>query len=288
VTLPAATPLILRSDAASVINANTGNAAVSERLLDMIIECSDALQKMCNRRFDHRIATIAHTARRLEHYGDLYSITDLRLRDDLLSAITITNGDGAVFSSGYTLLPSDKTVKSRIHLDTLGSVFWDSGGNDPQDAITIRGVWGYNGDWVNTGATISSATNSATSLTVSSSTNLEAGMVLRFGATTTSEWAYLDALNGTTTITVERAYNGSTAAAINSSTPIYRYRADATITRIMKRFVQFVQAQAQAPLVGQIAIGDYIVPVTMDGLPRDIAQMIQSARLAKAGRLMAL
>lgn len=65
--------------------------------------------------------------------------------DDLLTASTITNGDGDTISaSEYKLYPLNTTPKYCIRLLPSAGVTWDtSSAGDAEAAITIAGTWGY-------------------------------------------------------------------------------------------------------------------------------------------------
>lgn len=69
----------------------------------------------------------------------------LYLDDDLLSVTTITNGDGTeVTSSQYSLQPANIAQKWGVKLKGSSGVTWeDDSADDPEQAIQIKGVWGY-------------------------------------------------------------------------------------------------------------------------------------------------
>ena len=69
----------------------------------------------------------------------------LYLDDDLLSVTTITNGDGVeVTSSQYSLQPANIPQKWGVRLKGSSGVTWeDDSADDPEQAIQVKGVWGY-------------------------------------------------------------------------------------------------------------------------------------------------
>ncbi len=68
---------------------------------------------------------------------------DLFLDEDLVSATTITNGDGTVLtSSDFVLLPSNQTPKYVIRLKSSSNEVWTYQ-DDPEEAIEVVGSWGY-------------------------------------------------------------------------------------------------------------------------------------------------
>jgi hypothetical protein len=281
-TAPLVTPLVLLSEVRGDLNV-TSTTDTDNRVRNLIMEESEHLQRVCKRRFDHRVATIKHTPRLLQYGGDLLNSLDLALRHDLVSVTAITNGDSATISSGYTLEPDSNEVKSVIHLDSLGAVSWTNS-NDPRNAISATGVWGYGGQFEATSYTVSSglAADAAATSFVSSSA-LETGMVLKIE----SEYLYVSSTSGTTT-TVERGYNGSTAATHANATAISRFKPNALVQRLVKRLVAWRLEQVKSPLFGSAVVGDVIFPVATDSMPKDVAAAVKAARLVKPNRVVAV
>jgi hypothetical protein len=68
----------------------------------------------------------------------------LRLDEDLAQApTTITNGDGIVVTAAqYALVPRNRAPYNQIRLLSSTGLFWTYT-NDPEDAISIIGRWGW-------------------------------------------------------------------------------------------------------------------------------------------------
>lgn len=281
-TLPidSRTPLLLVSDL--VDRLNWKNAADnSHRLLNGLVRNSSIFQAVCRRRFDEYIETRYYTPFALQNGGDLFGLRNLRLDADLKTYTAITNGDASPISAGnVTLLPLNSAYKDEVRLNPYGVQFWyHAGVTDPRGSISVAGTWGYGGRWVDTGATISTGINaSATSLV--SSAPLEAGMVLR----AESEYLYVSATVSTTN-TIERAFNGSTAASHLAAVPLYRWVPLPTVQEAMTRMYEVALERDKAPLFGQMIIGDVVFPTTVDAWPKDVIDTIRLAGLVRTPRV---
>lgn len=151
-------------------------------------------------------------------YPDTLSGRDLLLPDDLLSVSAFAvdsevdgTWDGETWAEGtdYVLLPDAAYPKTRIAGLGWADYAWATG----RRYLKITGAWGY-GDgeraapWDATSVTGTVATVAGTSLTISVSAGLERGQTILIG----SEQMYVSAVV-TTTATVIRGVNGTTAAA---------------------------------------------------------------------------
>lgn len=282
------TPLILRSDFTNELAA-TVSTATNAAILDKIIEESERIERWCFRRFDERIDTRYFNPWQQTRGGDLDGV-ELMLDDDLRSVTTLTNGDGSTVSgSVYTLLPRSAnrygvTVRSSVKLNTTSGAFWTYGTNEPEQSISLLGLWGYGGQWRSTGATVTSGLASdAAAATFVSSTALEAGMTLKIG----SEYIYINAVAGTTN-TIDRAGNGSTAATHANASVVYRWECDPLVKRHVKRLVLISIAQDSSPLFGQLILGDFQAAVQSDGNPREVLFDVERAGLKRRAGVMAV
>lgn len=286
---PQVTPLLLLSE----LSAWTGQSATLSPVETRraIVRASDYLQRLCGkRRFDERVETVYYTAQLESLGGDLGDPHQLRLRDDLKTVSSLAHGvrryvgdmdEGTAITSGYMLLRESKTHNiayyDLIQLDPSGELIWAGEATDPTKSIKVAGLWGYGGQWVDTGTTLSADVNGTqTSIAISSPTNLEIGMTHKVDA----EYWYHD--EGTSSpITVARAFNGSTAATHSSGATIYRWQALDVVQELIIRLMQWRQAQQKAPLFGQVVVGDITFPVDTNGTPRDVLDTIQSNRLRR-------
>ncbi len=198
-------------------------------LLTFIRTASDWIHKVARRHFVPRIET---------RYFDNLRDTDgenLILDADLLSITTVTNGDAvAVASNERTTIPKNVTPYYAIRLLASSSKTWayNSTTNDPEDAVSVLGVWGYHEDYANAWETLTtsnaSMTNAATSITLLANAG-NAGEIWKIE----SELVYVSSI-ANTTATVVRAVNGSAAVAHNTSTTIARWIPDIGIQHVAK------------------------------------------------------
>ena len=256
--------------------------ADDDLILDFIREASRDINLQSNRYFAPQIATKLYNLPRPTHYASMYSwetlgaitASDLILDDDLLSLTTLTNGDSTVITSAqYTLEPSNKYPKFKIHLKTSSGVVWQmgSGGNFEQ-VISVAGIWGHSEDytnsWVDTLATLSAAitSTSATSFTCTTG-KLKAGWLIQID----SEWMYVSsvAVGASDTVTVVRGANGSTAATHLINAPIYYWQVDYGLEGLCRRAAVAYYNLRENP------IGETL---TIDGqsfsTPKDVADYI--------------
>lgn len=289
-TPPLTTPLILPS----TFNEAT-NQDEQARLIPQIVQASALLQGACHRRFDEYIGDERYTARLVVKGGDLLSYTRLSLRADLRSLTTLALDiplgggidDGTVSTDDTDIILSEDAGGSQANsgreliLDEYtGGSFVPSG--NPRKSIGVRGVWGFGGQWVNTGATVrSSYTAGDTTLTISSASLLEAGMVIKVG----TEYLYVESVTGSETpesdtAAVSGAYNGSTAANHDADDVIYRWEAHPLVQALIIRQLQWSEVQKESPMSGSLTVGDFTFPVDTNGLPKDVYDTIHRTGLA--------
>ncbi len=297
-TLPvdSLTPLVLPSDVKARINARWDKGDVGNRVLDMIVEISQAFQGMCHRRFDEYIETRRYTPTHIGVGGDLYGLRSLRLDADLKSYTQITNGDGATIASGnVTLEPLNSAYKSVIRLNPYGIQFWyHAGVTDPHGSISVNGTWGYGGQWIDAGAgtlTTASLAPTATTLTVTDGTKLEVGQVLNLTtAGGAVEYLYVSAIPTVAggNVTVIRGFNGSAATTHVAGEAVLRWKCLQVARQIVTRLLMVWLEQDSSPLFGQQIIGDMPFPITVDTVPADVLALIRSNSLLKIPRIQAI
>jgi len=149
---------------------------------------------------------------------------------DLLSVTTLkTDEDGdATYENTFTtddyhLYPLNDYPK--IYIDLSSDSDYGSFGGGIKKAVEIAGSWGY-GDGISSSPYISDTTLSAaissttaTTFTVTSATNLSAGHTILID----DEQIFIYSISSST-LTVERGVNGTTAATHDDSTTIYIYQ----------------------------------------------------------------
>lgn len=157
----------------------------------------------------------------------------LLLDKDLLAVTTLTNGDTDVLTvtTDYILEPRNATPYWGVRLLGSGGISWQFT-SDPENAISLLGIWGYHADysnaWVETdtlGVAITSAT--AGSATTTGSGLFKAGQLVKID----TEFMYVTG-DVTTTLTLVRGVNGSTAATHLISAPIYVWTVDYALSQL--------------------------------------------------------
>lgn len=104
----------------------------------LITECSRWIDRFCNRWFYAEAQT-----RYFDPDRDVLGLT-LYLDADLLSATTITNGDGDIITTSEYILETPNFTPSwgiKIKMNSSKRWMWTT---SPENAIAINGSWGYN------------------------------------------------------------------------------------------------------------------------------------------------
>ena len=158
----------------------------------------------------------------------------LTLPEALLEVDSITWLGTAVSSTYYHLLNgyrADRTPYTVIRFDPTGL----SGiARDFDDAVVITGWWGYHSNYTQafTAVETVSISDSATSLPVVSSAVYDTCQYLRIE----DEMLWITALANSTTLTVTRGVNGTTAAA-HTTKAAQRYNVQPAVHHALSRFV---------------------------------------------------
>lgn len=136
----------------------------------------------------------------------------LRMDNDLLEIITLTNGNGTTIpSTEYNLVNKNRSPYYGIRLKDTSTYYWacDSAG-DSHSVISVEGIWGYHNRYASawfTGSTAAEAMDaSETGYDVTSGAAFVVGNVIRFD----NELGYVSSIS-TNTLTTTRGENGSTA-----------------------------------------------------------------------------
>lgn len=138
----------------------------------------------------------------------------LKLDDDLLEVITLTNGDNTVIpSTEYTLRPRNQSPYSAIRLVDNSTFYWASdGAGDTHDVIAVYGVWGYHDRYAQAWKNVTTAAEGmdATELDydVTDGAQFSAGHLIRFD----NELACVGSKSVNTLTLLKRGENYSTAA----------------------------------------------------------------------------
>lgn len=190
---------------------------------DAVIE---GLLKSASRFVDSKTGRhfVPYVATRYYNIPDPESIDPriLYLDDDLLEALTITNGDGTVIpSTDYTLKPKNSSPHVAIRIMDGSTYYWasDSAGN-VHDVIEVTGIWGYHDHYDQAwslGSTAAEAMDTTeTGYDVTSGSLFAIGNLIRFD----NELGYVSAIS-TNSLTITRGENSSTAATHLTSINVY-------------------------------------------------------------------
>ena len=150
----------------------------------------------------------------------------LRLDDDLLEIITLTNGNGTIIpSTEYALHPRNRSPYYGIRLDDDSIYSWvGSGTGSTHGVIAVYGIWGYHNRYAQAWAIGSTTSEALDTSEADISVALSAifstygvGSLIRFD----NELGYLTAIGGANEIDCTRGENYSTPAAHLSGITVY-------------------------------------------------------------------
>lgn len=206
-----------------------GSTATSDDglMLAYIREVSKEINHLTGRTFAPVVATRLFDACRAVD-GRLLLVAPY----DLLAVTTLTNGDSTVITgANYTFETSGMTPYWAIRLKASSGYMWTYT-TDPEDAISVAGVWGYHDDYANAWETLTTVAANATSNTTSITLTAGVGNPGELWQID-SEYLYLSART-TTTATVVRGVNGSTAASHATPATISRWVPMADVAGLCK------------------------------------------------------
>lgn len=209
----------------------------------------------------------------------LASQAPLRLDEDLLEMTTLLNGDSTPITE-YVLEPANCWPKTRIRL--ISGAIWNtpSSGRTEQ-VIAVTGTWGshsrYNAAWKLSGTTVQDnpLSSSATTITLTGVTGLEAGQLLKIE----SEFVLVTAVNTSSapvvyTLTVERGANGSTAASHVKTTPFYIWQVQGNITQACARLVKWRYTQKDVDTFDKTYSGETGMVSVPTAIPTDVMTLL--------------
>jgi hypothetical protein len=206
-------------------------------------------------------------------YFDVPDDGILRLDEDLLEVITLTNGDTTTIAgTDYIEMPANNTPYWGIKLKGSSGLSWqpDSDGN-VEGVISLLGVWGYHNHyylaWRIASTLAEDLDTTETGVDVADGTAFAVGNLLRVG----SELGYVSNI-ATNTLTSTRGENGSTAATHLTAAAVKVWQ----VMDTAKQAVLEIANQAKARRFGQSLSN--IETVTAGGIvlsPRDIPATAQ-------------
>ena len=290
------------------IKSGSTETSDDELLTVFINQVVRAIDVRCRRRFDIRRETREFDVPqgdisregilKAEHWVNLWNVTAskhlrrLRLDEDLISVVTLTNGDGnTIASTEYVLLRENRYPKYAIQLNESSNYTWqpDANGNRKQ-VIDADCLWGFHDRpddaWVDSLDTVRNdpLTAAGTSLTVVNAdgiagdavpTRFQVGNMIRIE----DEYVFVLEVNTTTDVlTITRGYNGTTAAEHAQSTSIEIYRPMDNIVLATIRGVVWRYRQKDVDVFDKTQIlgtGAIIIP---SNLPADVLELLPSPK----------
>jgi hypothetical protein len=293
----------------------TINQDQDTELFYLTLAAAEAIDDFCGSWFDERLLTLGFNGNVGKFNPTLY------LKELPLVAInTLTNGNGDVIASAnYTLLPTGTYPKAKVRL--ARGYFW-RGPNDPvgstsgsfccldnplldaayaEDAIQIDGLWVFHRNYAKAWRTITLTVGTGgvddddTTLPISATvgTAFDVGNILRVTTGTTTEQMLVagpivdSAPSGfaTTSVTVERGYNGTTPIAHTMGDPIAIWQPDGMIPNLTEMCAAaFYKGRDNATGDAQIVAGfDARMVIPVD-LPVKIKKMLVPYRSWRRGR----
>lgn len=210
--------------------------------------------------------------------------TALLLRDDLLVLHDLINGDGTTIpAEAARLCPANEAVRSSIVLNRSQAAFTYI--DEPLDAITVDGTWGFHPEWdtawAPSGDTVQDAALDADTpaITVadadgalpgSGEPRFSVGRLLRIG----EEYLHIRAVDTSQNrLTVTRGANGTAASAHPQGSAIELYLPPDDVRQACLRVAAWLYKQRDAGYVQAAGAlrGQIVVP---PALPEDAAQIL--------------
>lgn len=188
-------------------------------------------------------------------------VNTLALPYPLLSLTSITyNGSAMTVGTSVEAYPSGVTPYKVLRMmtfayDWYNFVAWSS--SYPEPLVSITGVWGYHGDYVNAWLSVDTlaaaiVTTTATTLTVADVDGDDAfgfGPRISRGHLIKVDDEYMEVTDTNTTtnvVTVRRGANGSTAATHLISAAVYTWQVEENVKRVTARQASLLYARRGA------------------------------------------
>lgn len=262
------------------------------RLLDYIEWAARLVEWWKGRRYDPRAEIRVYDTP--HPGGSMFGVYDasfmagasnhvLRLDDDLLEVVELTNGDGSVIlGADYVLEPANIHPKNRIRLRS--SQIWLESDSGPEQAISLSALWGYHDRWGDAWKTADTVqddplSSNAVTVTITDATKFEAGQLVRIG----SEYSLIEVVNendpASDTLTVERGFNGTTAVEHAKNSAIEIFQPFGPIQQICIRLVKWRYAQKNVDVFDQSYVIGSGVMTTPSSIPADVARLLGARKV---------
>lgn len=275
--MPSRTHYITFTQAKQRLKTSSDDSGLALRIRDLIGEASRFLDSETGRRFDWYYDTGVYDSIRAER-GGVVDGTRFWVRRDLIQFDVVKRDSVTIDNAELVLYPrwGDAPAYDAIeHLDEKFTWLAYIDGS-PRNALTVNGIWGYGGRWEQSAITATVDDSALTITTSGTGHGLEQESIIRLG----DEFLRVTADSETTTVAVERGYNGSTASAHTDAT-IEIFQADDRVKRVVGRMVSWFSALQANPMYGTQTVGDISFPVDLTSFPKDIRHSI--TQLVKVG-----
>jgi hypothetical protein len=191
-------------------------------IVDLLEKASRYIDEQTTRQFYPTIET---------HLYNIPSDSCLWLDQDLLSVITLTNGDAvAITSTDYSLLSPNVTPHYAIKLKDISSVAWSANSDgSSEQVISVAAWWGYRKQfaqraWLSVGTLGAAITDTTTlAFTMTAGHTVVVGQILKID----NEIYNVTTVSSNTVTPIVRGDNGSTAATHLNGASVYRWVAEA-------------------------------------------------------------
>lgn len=232
-------------------------------------------------RFTHR-AFVPYRAANQYTVEARDSIYRLRLDGDLLTALTVTNGDAANTAiTTFTLLPRNVYPKYQIELSSATTDEWAF--DDRDSVVTVTGFWGFHPDYTRAWAQQTTLNGAIASTTVTtfvftSTASLVVGDYLKIGSTADYEIMRVSSVTNATTAELVRGELGTTASTHANGAAVYTYQFPADVDVVTRRLAVYlyntydtgVNNAVQIVNTGAVLLSELPKPIqhTINGLTR--------------------
>jgi len=202
----------------------------------------------------------------------------LRLDEDLLEAETLTNGDGAVITD-YLLEPANVYPKTRVRLKN-GSAWQSDADGESRQVIALKGLWGshdkYPQAWRDSGQIVmdNPLSSGATTITVAERTPFSAGQLLRI------DDELMLIISTAPILTVERAFNGSSAAVHVTGSKILIWKPQGNITQACLRLVKWRYSQKDVDIFDKSYNTESGMMSIPTAIPVDVLFLLGASKVA--------
>lgn len=248
---------------------------------DVVPQVSDYITGECDRSFvpykEDKTLYFNDLARD-EQYDSLRRF--LWLPDELLVVSSVTWNGTALAATDYRLVTSDGAAAWGITFNPSPSVSlgWSSEFNE---GIVISGIWGCHDNisamWSTVDSTVTLANSTVTTITVTGSASYEIWQYLRCE----SEYMQVTDKPSSTTLTVIRGVNGTTAAA-HAAQPLQVYMPVKDIRLAATRLAAFMY-EKRTDVGGTVQIGD--ASFRLDEMPPAVKEAINRRRKWSFGHI---